>query len=116
MEGEKGRVLLDFCHSFHVDCVDTWLISNPSHPSCRQSLMYVGLKKPSGVTSPVVEAAERAGMDVIERNEFNATNHVVQTLNSSVDDTTMASSSSLEYIDLETGNMGESKSMIGKIG
>jgi len=78
--------------------------------------MYVGLKKPSGVTSPAAKVAERAGMDVIERNEFHATNLVVQTFNSSVDDTPMTTSSSLESIDLETGNMGESKSIIGKIG
>jgi len=69
MEGEKVRVLPDCCHIFHGDCIDAWLISKPSCPSCRKSLLHVGLKKPVGVTLPAAEADERAGMDVSERHE-----------------------------------------------
>lgn len=76
MDGEKLRVLPECCHSFHADCIDAWLVSNPSCPSCRHSLLFVGLKKPSGVPWP---AASGAGMDVTERNESDATNPVVQT-------------------------------------
>ena len=49
MEGERLRILPECCHSFHADCIDAWLVSNGSCPSCRHSLVNLLLKKPSGV-------------------------------------------------------------------
>ncbi|KAL2479349.1 RING-H2 finger protein ATL72 [Abeliophyllum distichum] len=39
VEGEKIRVLPKCNHGFHVSCIDTWLVSHPSCPNCRHSLL-----------------------------------------------------------------------------
>ncbi|XP_022743227.1 RING-H2 finger protein ATL72-like [Durio zibethinus] len=39
MDGEKVRVLPKCNHGFHVRCVDTWLLSHSSCPTCRQSML-----------------------------------------------------------------------------
>ncbi|KAL5557372.1 hypothetical protein UlMin_039608 [Ulmus minor] len=39
VEGEEIRVLPQCGHSFHVACIDTWLGSHSSCPSCRQLLV-----------------------------------------------------------------------------
>ncbi|VVB13310.1 unnamed protein product [Arabis nemorensis] len=39
VEGEKVRVLPKCNHGFHVKCIDTWLLSHSSCPTCRQSLV-----------------------------------------------------------------------------
>lgn len=94
MEGESVRVLPECRHTFHADCIGAWLISKPSCPSRRQSLLYVGLKKPAEVASPAAEAGESAGMDCRERNEFVTINVVLETFHSSANCTTMTVSSS----------------------
>ncbi|KAJ0453190.1 putative transcription factor C2H2 family [Helianthus annuus] len=38
MEGEKIRVLPQCNHGFHVRCIDVWLASHSSCPTCRRSL------------------------------------------------------------------------------
>ncbi|KAJ0695120.1 putative transcription factor C2H2 family [Helianthus annuus] len=38
MEGEKVRVLPQCNHGFHVRCIDVWLASHSSCPTCRRSL------------------------------------------------------------------------------
>ncbi|KAK1270084.1 RING-H2 finger protein ATL74 [Acorus gramineus] len=38
-EGEKVRVLPECNHGFHVGCIDTWLVSRSSCPTCRHSLV-----------------------------------------------------------------------------
>lgn len=37
--GEEIRVLPQCGHGFHIDCIDTWLASHSSCPSCRQVLV-----------------------------------------------------------------------------
>eukprot|EP01018_Ginkgo_biloba_P000521 Gb_07702 [translate_table: standard] len=39
VEGEKVRVLPKCNHGFHVKCIDTWLLSHSSCPTCRHSLL-----------------------------------------------------------------------------
>ncbi|KAL5773668.1 hypothetical protein ACOSP7_013308 [Xanthoceras sorbifolium] len=38
VDGEEVRVLPKCNHKFHVTCIDKWLLSHPSCPTCRQSL------------------------------------------------------------------------------
>ncbi|CAO2820764.1 unnamed protein product [Amaranthus hypochondriacus] len=37
-EGEKIKVLPKCNHGFHTKCIDTWLLSNSTCPTCRHSL------------------------------------------------------------------------------
>lgn len=39
VEGEKVRVLPRCHHGFHVRCIDIWLASHSSCPTCRRSLL-----------------------------------------------------------------------------
>ncbi|XP_010922739.1 RING-H2 finger protein ATL74 [Elaeis guineensis] len=41
-DGEKVRVLPKCHHGFHVRCIDTWLASHSSCPTCRHSLLDRG--------------------------------------------------------------------------
>ncbi|KAK6145373.1 hypothetical protein DH2020_022193 [Rehmannia glutinosa] len=53
--GEEIRVLPQCGHGFHVGCIDTWLASHSSCPSCRQILVVARCKKcgslPAATTS-----------------------------------------------------------------
>ncbi|CAA7033362.1 unnamed protein product [Microthlaspi erraticum] len=40
-EGERVRVLPACNHSFHMSCIDTWLVSHSSCPNCRHSLIDI---------------------------------------------------------------------------
>ncbi|XP_039115431.1 RING-H2 finger protein ATL74-like [Dioscorea cayenensis subsp. rotundata] len=60
-DGEKVRVLPKCNHGFHVRCIDTWLSSHSSCPTCRHSLLdrtavegppETGGDAPVPVTSP----------------------------------------------------------------
>lgn len=95
VEGEKVRILPECCHSFHADCIDAWLVSNPSCPSCRHSLLYVFLKKSA---QPAAETAQSARMDVGQRNESVGVNRLVQSFRTPADGTTMVAASSLDSI------------------
>lgn len=38
LDGERVRVLPPCNHSFHMSCIDTWLLSHSSCPNCRHEL------------------------------------------------------------------------------
>ncbi|KAM0022103.1 putative transcription factor C2H2 family [Helianthus debilis subsp. tardiflorus] len=58
VKGDEIRVLPQCGHRFHVGCVDTWLSSHSSCPSCRQALVARRCKKcgefPTGFGGNVV--------------------------------------------------------------
>ncbi|XP_019092678.1 PREDICTED: RING-H2 finger protein ATL72-like [Camelina sativa] len=56
VDGEKVRVLPKCNHGFHVRCIDTWLVSRSSCPTCRQSLL---------VEQPSPMAVSRRDEDVV---------------------------------------------------
>lgn len=102
VEGEKVRVLPECCHSFHADCIDAWVVSNPSCPSCRHSLNHVLVEKSLRVVHPAAETTQCAHMHGIESVREN---HVLQSCNSF-----MAASSCLDCMssnDLERGKVSE---------
>ncbi|WOL07240.1 hypothetical protein Cni_G15979 [Canna indica] len=57
-EGDQLRVLPQCGHGFHAGCVDAWLASHSSCPSCRRVLVVAAPPSRCGVDS--VDAAEPA--------------------------------------------------------
>lgn len=49
VDGDEIRVLPQCGHGFHVGCIDTWLGSHSSCPSCRQILVVARCQKCGGV-------------------------------------------------------------------
>jgi hypothetical protein len=64
-DGDQLRVLPQCGHAFHVSCIDTWLGSHSSCPSCRQILAVSRCQKcgqfPPAQTPP--QAESRASQD-----------------------------------------------------
>lgn len=50
--GEEIRVLPQCGHGFHVSCIDAWLRSHSSCPSCRQILVVSRCDKCGGIPAP----------------------------------------------------------------
>ncbi len=55
-DGDQIRVLPHCGHAFHVACIDTWLASHSSCPSCRQILVLARCNKcghfPANISAP----------------------------------------------------------------
>ncbi|GFS35943.1 RING/U-box superfamily protein [Actinidia rufa] len=56
--GDEIRVLPPCGHGFHVGCIDTWLRSHSSCPSCRQLLVAATCRKCGGMPGSSVTGAE----------------------------------------------------------
>lgn len=70
-DGDKVRVLPKCKHEFHVKCIDTWLASHSSCPTCRQSLLVESIEvvtdavQPAGTSAhPPSEATAAGGDDI----------------------------------------------------
>ena len=65
VDGEKVRVLPNCNHGFHVRCIDTWLQSHSSCPTCRQSLLDISRSSDTAAaaagSSATVTVAAEAG-------------------------------------------------------
>nr|GME11630.1 RING-H2 finger protein ATL80-like [Ipomoea batatas]GME13417.1 RING-H2 finger protein ATL80-like [Ipomoea batatas] len=57
VEGEEIRMLPQCGHGFHVQCIDTWLGSHSSCPSCRQILIVARCRKCGGGEFPHITSA-----------------------------------------------------------
>ncbi|KAI3925085.1 hypothetical protein MKW98_009735 [Papaver atlanticum] len=66
MEGEKVRILPKCNHGFHMRCIDIWLISHSSCPTCRHSL----IERPATSTMEAAAALE-VGTLRLRENENN---------------------------------------------
>ncbi|KAK3165812.1 hypothetical protein QOZ80_1AG0038110 [Eleusine coracana subsp. coracana] len=61
-DGEKVRVLPRCAHGFHVRCVDTWLASHDSCPTCRGSVLDgAPPRSTANAAAPSIPAAATAG-------------------------------------------------------
>uniref|UniRef100_A0A0E0JQE2 RING-type domain-containing protein n=1 Tax=Oryza punctata TaxID=4537 RepID=A0A0E0JQE2_ORYPU len=67
-DGEKVRVLPRCGHGFHVRCVDTWLVSHDSCPTCRGSVLHGATTKhkpaAAAAAAAVSEGSRRPGSEV----------------------------------------------------
>uniref|UniRef100_A0A453LKV9 RING-type domain-containing protein n=1 Tax=Aegilops tauschii subsp. strangulata TaxID=200361 RepID=A0A453LKV9_AEGTS len=50
--GDEVRVLPHCGHGFHTACVDAWLLSSTTCPSCRRALVVVAAQSPAATESP----------------------------------------------------------------
>ncbi|WCJ44749.1 RING-H2 finger protein ATL80 [Euphorbia peplus] len=66
--GDEIRILPQCGHGFHVSCIDTWLGSHSSCPSCRQILVVARCQKCGGVPAPAT-ASSSGGATVAGESE-----------------------------------------------
>ncbi|KAL8088500.1 RING-H2 finger protein ATL8-like [Apium graveolens] len=58
IDGDELRVLPQCGHGFHVGCIDTWLASHSSCPSCRQILVINKCEKCNGELAEEITVAD----------------------------------------------------------
>ncbi|KAL2489512.1 RING-H2 finger protein ATL8 [Forsythia ovata] len=61
--GEEVRVLPQCGHGFHVECIDTWLGTHSSCPSCRQILAVTRCQKCGSLPSATSSSSSAATAD-----------------------------------------------------
>ncbi|XAR58075.1 hypothetical protein NMG60_11026452 [Bertholletia excelsa] len=60
-DGDEIRVLPQCGHGFHVNCIDTWLGSHSSCPSCRQILVKAKRRERGGEIPPAADSGASGG-------------------------------------------------------
>ncbi|KAI3824235.1 hypothetical protein L1987_05685 [Smallanthus sonchifolius] len=68
-DGDEIRVLPQCGHGFHVGCIDEWLGSHSSCPSCRQVLVISRCKKCGEV--PAITAGKVSSVAEVEGRQHN---------------------------------------------
>ncbi|KAK4492954.1 hypothetical protein RD792_000281 [Penstemon davidsonii] len=68
--GEEIRVLPQCGHGFHIGCIDTWLGSHSSCPSCRQILVSARCQKCGSVPEAAPSAASGGGVQPEPRENY----------------------------------------------
>lgn len=71
-EGDDIRVLPQCGHGFHVSCIDTWLGSNSSCPSCRQLLVVTMTALPT----PAVRCQKCGACSTVMQREDEHVNRI----------------------------------------
>ncbi|CAM8915536.1 unnamed protein product [Rhodiola kirilowii] len=65
VDGDEIRVLPQCGHGFHAECVDTWLASHSSCPSCRRILVAIRCQKCGHVPARDAAAAGPSTIDLV---------------------------------------------------
>ncbi|KAJ8764135.1 hypothetical protein K2173_005044 [Erythroxylum novogranatense] len=86
VEGEELRVLPQCNHAFHVACVDMWLGSHSSCPSCRQMLVVASNCREfsaGGGSGAALTECERPHTQLNVKEEDSIINHINASYNCS---------------------------------
>ncbi|XP_068640831.1 RING-H2 finger protein ATL80-like [Aristolochia californica] len=74
VDGDEIRVLQQCGHGYHVGCIDTWLGSHSSCPSCRQILVVARCQECGGIPGTETEGEVKAGEDDVNSSDRNSYN------------------------------------------
>ncbi|GMG99340.1 hypothetical protein Nepgr_001180 [Nepenthes gracilis] len=76
-EKDKLRLLPMCSHAFHINCIDTWLLSNSTCPLCRGTLFTPGFS----MENPIFEfddTIEEYGRSAIRENGFSSSQKAIE--------------------------------------